>query len=161
MKILKEWTSTNGNWGVEIVGELPEGESWQSLMPGELIPLGKKGGIEAFKYNPQKENTYAVTLSDGRAEEGSGAVQICDCYLQSNNSIMLWNASKGAIFESFGYKQRSSHFVAVTKEGLKNVPVGVLLALGLIEPPEGAAPAPEPSPPNNQMLEALKKAGLV
>lgn len=161
MKVLKSWYSTNGRWGVEIVGEeLGEDEHWQNCMPGTLIPLGERGSVKAFKYVPGNES-FVVSLPDGEAVSENGAVEVCNQYLQSNNSITLFNAKEGAIFQSWGYKRRSSTFYAVTKEGLKEVPPSVLLALGLIEPSEEIQPLPEPKQPNNQMLEALKKAGLI
>lgn len=163
MRLLSKWTSTNGRWGVEIVGDLPDGQGWQKLMPGHLVPLGTRGGMQCFCYSPEGEG-FIATLGDAVPASGSGAVEVCSMDLQSSSRVTLFHAIAGAIFQVFGYKRRGSDFLAITADGnLKPVPAGVLLALGLIQPSkdEEIAPAPAPEKPSGVMLDALRKAGLI
>ncbi len=163
MEIIYQRRSTNGRWGLAVVGNTPKvinKGNTEIIRDHSVESLGTVAGIETFRL-VSMSGTHLVMGSDLEVVPGSGAVEVGRMNLQSSDVVTLIAARDGAIVKEYGYKRRSSHFFAVTPEGTANVPSSVLLALGLVEPDTPARPVAAPVPPSNNMFAALQKAGLV
>lgn len=164
MEVIIRERSVNGRCGVDVVSDqkidLPYSPI-HAILDHKLVPLGVSAGISVFKLVPE-DGTFAVIGNDLDPVEGSGAVLLKKESLQGNQYVSVLNTREGAILRWTGYKGRSSGFYAITRNGVKDVPASVLLALGLIEPDEAPYEEVQPAaPPNTAMLEQLREAGLL
>jgi len=104
------------------------------VVGGDLVPAGPETGV-------------SVVASES---------------LQSGDVGTILHVAPGGVYQSFGYKRRSSHFILVRPDGTTTEPSpGLLLAAGILRPKEEPPPAPPPAPFNAGMAEALRKAGLL
>ena len=137
-RVLVKARSTNGRWGVDLVGSVPDEIArrlehyapWRGTMavPGyRLDPVGSSQQIGVFRLSPDA-TTIAVVGNDLRAVADAEAVGGCD--LQSGDQISLLNARPGAVVRLVGYRGRSSRAVRILADGSQeDVPPHVLLAM--------------------------------
>lgn len=128
MKEVFSAISQNGRWGISIVS----GDSVEFPAEGSIEYLGKVSGIETFLFKKEQTNTWVVVGGDLKPHKG-GKVVISG-YLQGLVKRTILLIEKEAIVEEFGYKGKSSHFVAYTNGNCSRITGPVLLALGLIKP---------------------------
>ena len=140
MELIFNARSTNGRWGLAIVG--PEG----SRLPaqGSLISLGTVAGIETYQFTPGETGTWVLAGEDLQPHGGATLVTARD--LQSSQIATILVLGPEAVVEHHGYKRRSSRFTAYVAGEAHDIPASILLAMGLIAP-ESAPAAPIEPPP--------------
>lgn len=163
MQTIAKFVSTNGRFGVEIVGDWDQeanGRFDAAPQRGQLVPLGRSGGFLCFRFEARTDDHFVVIGSDLVAV--AGAVVVAAESLQSNDYVTLLHVTIGSVWQSFSYKRRSSEFLLLGRDGQTVTPsAGILLAAGVITPTE-APKALEPVPAfSNAMADALRKAGVV
>ena len=139
MKMIFEARSTNGRWGMAIVG--PEGTKLPAQ--GSLASLGTVAGIETYLFTPSETGTWI--LAGGDLQPHGGATTVRTMNLQSSSSATILLLGPEAVVEQYGYKRRSSRFVAYVAGEAQDIPASILLAMGIIAP-ESAPAAIEPPP---------------
>lgn len=140
MEILFEARSTNGRWGLAIVG--PAGTTMPAQ--GSLVGLGTIAGIETYRFTPGETETWI--LAGGDIQPHSGARQVASMGLQSSQVSAILLLGPEAVVEQHGYKRRSSRFVAYVAGEARDIPASILLAMGLVAPESAPAVPPEPPP---------------
>lgn len=133
--LLREWRSTNGRWGVQIVGPAAAAPAfkdrwgWGSkALPGALIPLGRLAGMESFRYDPAAAG-FVVLAGDAEPVAGTPCSLIYGEGLQSSEFVTLLAAQPGGRWREWGYKQRSSRYYELRSDGaIAEVPAAVLAA---------------------------------
>lgn len=159
--VLFETRSTNGRWGVQIVGEiqLPDEERFDARpRQGRLEALGRRGGLQCFRFVAVAGDQWVV-VGDGLVPvEGAGSVLVHSEDLQSNSSCVLLHVRGGGLYRWVGYKGRSSGYTQLVGGSTSEAPAGLLLEAGIIEPVEGSVKeAPEAPPFNAAFAAALKR----
>ena len=158
MKVVYEVKSTNGRWGLQIMGandvELPErGLVFRNFTVKDYGTTAHMWVLELVSADG------FFTIVTGEAKCITGCTLVAEQNLQSSNEVSVIVARPGAIFKEIGYKGRSSQYITIDSEGKKvPTPVGMLVAAGLVEPeikdPEPIIPEEIPG----TMLDAFKKA---
>lgn len=151
--LLWQARSTNGRWGLAIVG--PEG----SKLPcqGAIRRLGEVSGIDTWLLEPGETGTWVMVA--GEVTVHGGATVVREMGLQSNNHASILLIGPQAVIEEHGYKGRSSWIKAYINGEAKVIPSPVLLAMGLIkggDMPQAVA-IPPPAPLQGAMAAAFAR----
>lgn len=154
MEVIFEARSTNGRWGLAIVG--PEGTKLPAQ--GRLASLGAVAGIETYHFIPGETGTWILAGGDLQPHGGATMVKTMD--LQSSSSATILLLGPEAVVEHHGYKRRSSRFTAYMTGEAREIPASILLAMGIVAP-ESAPAAPIEPPPalSGAMANAFAKLG--
>lgn len=140
--LLWQARSTNGRWGLAIVG--PEGT--ELPCQGSIRHLGEVEGIDTWLVEPGETGTWVVTA--GAVTIHGGATVVVERGLQSNNYASVLILGPQAVVEHHGYKGRYSNVIAYVNGQEQQIPGPVLLAMGLIQGSDMAQavaiPPPEP-----------------
>lgn len=139
MKELFSARSTNGRWGLAVVG--PEGTTFPSQ--GGLRHVGNVAGMATYEFTPGETGTWAATAGDVTVHCGATLVARED--LQSSQVASLLLLGPQAVVEHHGYKRRSSRVLAYAAGVETDIPGTVLAAMGLLQP-DGEVVAVEPPP---------------
>jgi len=139
MKELFSARSTNGRWGVAVVG--PEGTEFPAQ--GSLRHVGNVAGMETYEFTPGETNTWVMVTGDVKVHGGATLVTRVD--LQSSQVASLLLLSPEAVVEHYGYKRRSSRISAYINGEVADIPGTVLAAMGLLQA-DGEIIAVEPPP---------------
>ena len=143
MKVLAEARSTNGRWGLALVGP-DEADATGNAWRGTVRSLGTAAGIETYLLVPdQQAQTWVLWAGDATAH--GGATTVARMSLQSNDYAGLLLLGPQAVVEHHGYKRRGSSIRVYVDGVAQDAPAPVLLALGLL-PSDGQVPA-DPAPP--------------
>lgn len=146
--------STNGRWGLAVVG--PEGTTLPAQ--GSLRHIGAVGGVETYIFSPGNTGTWAMSAGDVKVH--GGATLVAHQYLQSDRYASLLLLGPQAVVEHYGYKRRGSRVLAYVNGQETDIPQTVLAALGLVKP-VGEPDHIEPPPAlEGAMAEALKRLRL-
>lgn len=159
MKEIFRESSTNGRWGVSIVGDFPDDLRLAAPVRGSIKPLGKVEGHQVFHLLPDEQSNTWV-LVGGDLEVIEGATVALAVSLQSNASCTILILGPCAVVKSFGYKRRSTHTTLYANGIAQECPASVLLALGLLPAQDVPVIAPPP-PPSSAFADALRRAGLL
>ncbi len=151
MKMIFEARSTNGRWGLAIVG--PEGTTLPAQ--GSLISLGTVAGIETYRFTPGDTGTWV--LAGGDLQPHGGATLVAWRDLQSSQFATILLLGQEAVVEQHGYKRRSSRFVAYVAGEARDIPASILLSMGLIAPESAPAPIEPPPALSGAMASAFAK----
>ena len=155
VEVIAGGRSTNGRWGLQIVG--PKGMSLSTPKKGRLFSIGKIDGKQVYKFNPDESGRWFLAGDDLEPVEGCEVVQKMD--LQSNDCITIIAGGDVFAVKSYGYKRRSAT-TCLYKDGVQiDIPAPVMLALGLI-PNEYKEVETTSTPLSEVMSAALKKAGI-
>jgi hypothetical protein len=161
------YRSTNGRSGVEILAPdhlVDEGGRLRpSPVRGRFESLGRRAGTSVFRLvEDPTASQYAVVEDDASPAGEATGVAVVHCEsLQSGNVVTLLHVAEGGVYQVFGYKRRSSRFVACIDGRFIEPSPGVLLDAGLVEPAEDSIVETPPAPPIGGALRAaLAKAGL-
>jgi hypothetical protein len=147
MKEIFSARSTNGRWGLAIVG--PE----ETKLPaqGILRHVGNVSGMETYEFTPGETGMWAMTAEDVTVHGGATMVTWQD--LQSSRGASLLLLGPQAVIEHHGYKRRGSHIVAYVSGVKTDIPGTVLAAMGLLQA-DGEVVAVEPPPALNGAMAA-------
>lgn len=139
LKELFSARSTNGRWGLAVVG--PAG----TVLPaqGSLTHVGLVGGLDTYQFLPGETGRWVLTAGDVTVHGGATLVAQKD--LQSSQVASLLLVGPQAVVEHHGYRRRSSRVVALVGGVETDIHGTVLAAMGLIEA-EGEVVAIEPPP---------------
>jgi len=152
MKELFAVSSTNGNYGLAIVG--PEGTTFPAR--GSIKHLGKVAGMATYEFTPGETETWVFVGGDVQVRGGATMVAFED--LQSSRFASILLLGPEAIIETHGYKGRGSSIEAYVQGVRTDIPATVLAGMGLIKA-EGKIIAIAP-PPVLQGAMALAFAKL-
>lgn len=147
MKEIFSARSTNGRWGLAVVG--PDGTTFPSQ--GRLRHVGNVAGMETYEFTPGETGTWAMTAEDVTVHGGATMVTWQD--LQSSRGVSLLLLGPQAVIEHHGYKRRSSRIVAYIDGAKTDIPGTVLAAMGLLQA-GGEVIAVEPPPALNGAMGA-------
>ena len=152
MKVIFEARSTNGRWGMAIVG--PDGTKLPAQ--GSLSNIGTVAGIETYQFYPGETKTWVLAGGDIKAHGGATTVVSRD--LQSSQTATIILLGPEAVIEQYGYKRRSSRYVAYVNGEERDIPASILLAMGIIAS-ESTPTTSIPPPPalSNAMADAFSK----
>lgn len=130
--LLWERRSSNGRWGVQIIGAETERELFRRTdgysYPGKMVPLGTGAGMTVFRYDPTAQGRVVVE-EDAEPLADTPATVIIKMDLQSNSFVTLLACLPGGRWQSFGYKRRSSSYYELLNDGtVANVPAFVILS---------------------------------
>lgn len=152
MKEIFKELSTNGRWGLAVVGE----EGTQFPAEGSVRPVGRAAGIQTFELVPGNTGTWVLPVSGGGIKIHGGATLVAQEELQSNGVAALLLMGPEAVIEIYGYKRRSSRVVAFIEGRETDIPAPVLATMGLlqVEPPK-ATEIPPPPPLSGAMATAF------
>ncbi len=140
MKEIFSASSTNGRWGLAVVG--PDGTTLPAQ--GSLRHVGSVAGMETYEFIPGETGTWAMTAEDVTVHGGATLVTWQD--LQSSRGASLLLLGPQAVVEHHGYKRRSSRVVAYVAGMKTDIPGTVLAAMGLLQAGgEVVAIAPPPA----------------
>jgi len=139
--------STNGRWGLAVVG--PDGTTLPAQ--GSLRHVGNVSGMETYEFTPGETGTWAMTAEDVTVHGGATMVTWQD--LQSSRGVSLLLLGPQAVIEHHGYKRRSSRIVAYIDGAKTDIPGTVLAAMGLLQA-GGEVIAVEPPPALNGAMAA-------
>jgi len=140
MKEIFAALSTNGRWGLAVVG--PDGTTLPAQ--GSLRHVGNVSGIETYEFTPGETGTWVMTTEDVTVHRGATMVKWQ--YLQSSRGVSLLLLGPQAVVEHHGHKRRSSHVVAYVAGMETDIPGTVLAAMGLLQADgEVVAIAPPPA----------------
>jgi hypothetical protein len=148
--------STNGRWGIALVGDLTEVELMRPVQ-GTIRHLGTVGGVDTWQITPgQTGEWYWLT---GDVEVVGGAIVLSQMGLQSNGEATLLCLTDEAVIKTYGYKRRSSRFSALINGEGKDIPDAVLAAMGLVqgENVRKDDDLPKPEPLKGAMASAFAK----
>lgn len=156
LEVIWQQMATNKRTGIALVG--PKGATlpWK----GGVKPLGRSEGVLTFQLLPLKEGQEGtwVMAFEAEARIHGGAVVVAEENLQSNTTATILLLGPCAVVEVYGYKRRSSRVVAYQQGNEQDVPVPILMAMGIIE---GKGPREEiASPPALQGAMAAAFAKL-
>ena len=127
MKEIFAAQSTNGRWGLSVVG--PEGTTLPAQ--GSLRHVGNVSGMETYEFTPGETGTWAMTAEDVTVHGGATMVTWQD--LQSSRGASLLLLGPQSVVEHHGYKRRSSRVVAYVAGVETDIPGTVLAAMGLLQ----------------------------
>jgi len=139
--------STNGRWGLAVVG--PQGTTFPAQ--GSLRHIGKVAGTVTYEFVPGETGTWVMTAEDVTVHGGATVVDCMD--LQSSRTVSLLLLGPEAVIEHHGYKRRSSRIVAYVNGAEADIPATVLAAMGLLKA-DGEEVAIEPPPALNGAMAA-------
>jgi hypothetical protein len=132
--------STNGRWGLAVVG--PEGAKFPAQ--GSLRHVGKVAGLATYEFVPGETGTWVLPVLEEVTVHG-GATLVAAHDLQSGGYVSLLLLGPQAVVERYGYKRRSSRVVAYVAGAETHIPGTVLAAMGLLQADgEVVAVAPPP-----------------
>ncbi len=123
-----EVLSTNGRWGMSIVG--PHGISLPAQ--GSLRHVGTVEGVSTYLFTPGEVGTWVQAQTESAKIHG-GATKVQGMDLQSGRQASIVLLGPEAIVEWFGYKNRSSRVVAYADGKEQPIPAPVLAAMGLVQ----------------------------
>lgn len=127
MKELFSARSTNGRWGLALVG--PEGTTLPA--EGSLRHVGSVAGINTYELVPGETSTWVLVAEDVKVHGGATLVALEGLQSGRHASIVLLGAE--AVVEHYGYMRRGSRIAAYVKGVKTDIPGSVLAAMGLIE----------------------------
>lgn len=127
MKEIFAALSTNGRWGLAVVG--PDGTTLPAQ--GSLRHVGSVAGMETYEFIPGETGTWAMTAEDVTVHGGATMVTWQD--LQSSRGASLLLLGPQSVVEHHGYKRRSSRVVAYVAGVETDIPGTVLAAMGLLQ----------------------------
>lgn len=128
VKTIFKAISVNGRYGLEVVSSGFEEQQKNSLcLRAKVYDLGSSAGMDILRVEPTDEEQYVVIVRNSVKVEKNCRV-IKEMNLQGNEDVSVLLCGEGAIFKEFGYKKRSSWFVSVQDEELKDVPAGEVVA---------------------------------
>ena len=127
MKEIFAALSTNGRWGLAVVG--PDGTTLPAQ--GSLRHVGSVAGMETYEFTPGETGTWAMTAEDVTVHGGATLVTWQD--LQSSRGVSLLLLGPQSVVEHHGYKRRSSRVVAYVAGVETDIPGTVLAAMGLLQ----------------------------
>lgn len=139
MKEIFSARSTNGRWGLAVVG--PEGTTFPAQ--GSLRNVGKVAGMATYEFTPGETGTWVAVAGDVTVHGGATLVASED--LQSSRAASLILLGPEAVVEHHGYKRRGSRVVAYVTGVETDIPGTVLAAMGLLQA-DGEVVAVEPPP---------------
>lgn len=139
MKEVFSARSTNGRWGLVVVG--PDGTTFPEQ--GSLRHVGKVAGMATYEFSPGETGAWAATAGDITVH--GGATLVANEDLQSSQVVSLLLLGPQAVIEHHGYKRRSSRIVAYVSGVETDIPGTVLAAMGLLQA-DGEVLAVEPPP---------------
>lgn len=152
--------STNGRYGLAVVGEIQHDEN-DNIFPirGDLKYIGLVSGIETFQVIPNEfVNTWILPISGhGVKKIHGGASLVIEKDLQSHNIASLLVLGEKAIFEMYGYKQRSSRIKVYLDGKFKEMPPSVLAAMGFVHVEKSCINISPPSQLPTIMQQAFEK----
>lgn len=131
--------STNGRWGLAVVG--PEGTVFPAQ--GSLRHVGEVAGMTTYEFVPGETGTWVTTAEDVTIH--GGATLVASENLQSSQIASLLLLGPQAVVEHHGYKRRGSSIVAYVEGVETDIPGTVLAAMGLLQT-DGEVIAVEPPP---------------
>ena len=150
MEVIFDARSTNGRWGLAIVG--PAGTTLPAQ--GSLVGLGTIAGIETYRFTPGETGTWVIAGGDLQPHGGATVVRIMN--LQSSYATILLLGPESVV-EQHGYKRRSSNFIAYVSGEAREIPASILLAMGLVVPESAPAPIEPPPALSGAMASAFAK----
>lgn len=127
MKELFLARSTNGRWGLAVVG--PEETTFPAQ--GSLRHVGTVAGMNTYEFTPGETGAWVMTAGDVTVHGGATLVTFEN--LQSYGVASLLLLGPQAVVEHHGYKRRSSRVVAYVNGEKKDIPSTVLAAMGLMQ----------------------------
>lgn len=127
MKELFVARSTNGRWGLALVG--PEETDLKER--NTVKPVGTVSGVQVFEVSPTDEPTWVRIAGDVTVHGGATLVASVD--LQSNGMMSLLLLGPMAVVEHHGYRRRTSQIVAYEDNVAVGIPSTVLAAMGLLK----------------------------
>ena len=139
MKEIFSARSTNGRWGLAVVG--PEGTTFPAQ--GSLRHVGKVAGMATYEFTPGETGAWVATAGDVTVD--GGAPLVASEELQSSQVATLLLLGPQAVVEHHGYKRRSSRVVAYVAGVETDIPGTVLAAMGLLQA-DGEVVVVEPPP---------------
>ena len=139
MKEIYSACSTNGRWGLVVVG--PDGTSLPAQ--GSLRHVGRVAGMATYEFIPGETGTWVVVAGDVKIHGGATVVDSKD--LQSSQVATLLLMGHQAVIQHYSYKRRGSEIVAYVDGVKTDIPGTVLAAMGLIEATGEVVPV-EPPP---------------
>lgn len=151
MKELVSEISTNGRWGVAIVG--PEGTEFPAQ--GTLRHLGRVAGVATYEYTPGETETWVFVGGDVAVHGGGTVVAYED--LQSSRVVSILLIGPEAILETRGYKGRGSSIEAYIRGRRTSIPATVLVAMGLVHAEGETVKIAPPEPLQGAMALAFAK----
>lgn len=140
MKEIFSARSTNGRWGLAVVG--PEGTRFPAQ--GSLRHVGKVAGMATYEFTPGETGTWVATTA-GDVTVHCGATLVASEDLQSSQVASLLLLGPEAVVEHHSYKRRGSRIVAYVAGVETDIPGTVLAAMGLLQA-DGEVVAVEPPP---------------
>jgi hypothetical protein len=139
MKEIFSARSTNGRWGLAVVG--PEGTKFPAQ--GSLRHVGKVAGMATYEFTPGETGAWAAVACAVTVH--GGATLVASESLQSSQVASLLLLGPQAVVEHHGYMRRSSRIVAYVDGVETDIPGTVLAAMGLLQV-DGEIVAVEPPP---------------
>lgn len=150
-------TSTNGRWGVVILG--PAGCKLGTPQEGRMESLGKIEGHATFRFTPEIGSGKWFLYGDDIVPV-AGAAIVASGDLQSSNGWTILVGGEFLAVRSYGYKRRSETLTCYLRGQEIQASAAVLASMGVIpcnvEAVDEAAPKLE-----SGLALALKRAGLV
>ena len=127
MKEIFKAVSTNGRWGMAIVGP-----NEVSRLPAEggIRHIGKIAGIETYVFEPGPTQTWVAGFEKEVVVHG-GATLVLEMGLQSGASASIVLLGPEAVVQTYGYRTRSSSVLAFINGVERSIPETVLAAMGL------------------------------
>lgn len=130
---------------------------WDDYRPvrGHLVPLGSRSGVDAFLLNKDSEaDTWIMSAGDVDPVEGCYIAGVCSSAVDYSTLLVM---GPMAMFKCAG---RYELYVLGEK---RDMPVSVLLALGLADPEDwsDAMPLPDPPRPSLTFRAGIADAGLL
>ena len=156
VEIIRE-TSTNGRWGVVILG--PKGCKLSTPQEGRMESLGKIEGHETFRFTPEIGSGQWFLYGDDIVPV-AGAAVVSSGGLQSSAGWTIVVGGEFFAVRSYGYKRRSETLTCYLRGQEIKASAAVLASMGVIpckvEAVNEAAPKLE-----SGLALALQRAGLV
>ena len=156
MRIIRQETSTNGRWGLTIVGDVAD--DFRFPAKGVLTDMGTIEGHRTFKFAADENGRWVDVASDVKLL--AGCAEVCSMSLQSGDRATLLVGGDFFAYISYGYKRRSQTVVAYSHGKTVNLPAAVMAAMGLITCTTEVVQV-EPPPVESPIADALKRAGII
>jgi hypothetical protein len=149
--------STNGRWGISLVASGLDEDALKRPIQGTIRHLGNVAGFDTWEVSPCESGEWYWLADD--VEVVGGAVVLSEMGLQSNGQATLMRLSAEAVVKSYGYKRRSSRYVALVNGERRDIPDAVLAAMGLVQGSgvREADSLPKPEPLQGAMAAAFAK----
>ena len=153
LKELFKAISTNGRWGLAVVGK--EGITFPAK--GKLIHLGEVEGISTYKFEEDEQGVWILPCA-AKMKPVAGATVVEAMGLQSGRAATIVAGGDFFAVEKFGYKDRDSEILAFSEGQELELPATVMVAMGLLPAQKKEKVNVEIPPINNALAEAFKKA---